>query len=95
MRLRRLTLPLIFASALFLFYCGIKPDIPDLSADELMRMMNGETNLMVIDTRTQIEYARGRIPRALFVPEEKFYALKLILPPAKETLLVFYCRGPG
>jgi rhodanese-related sulfurtransferase len=95
MMLKRTALLLFFVSALFLSSCGLKSDIPDLSAEELKKMMDGDTNLVVIDTRTQFEYARGRIPRSLFVPEEKFYALKLILPPVKDTALVFYCRGPG
>ena len=51
--------------------------------------------MVVIDTRTQLEYARGRIPRALLVPEEKFFALELMLPKEKDIPLVFYCRGFG
>ena len=92
---RRGKLLLLIAVALFLYSCGLKTDLPDLSAEELKEMMDENTGLIVIDTRTQFEYARGHIPRSLFVPEEKFYALKLILPPAKDTTLVFYCRGPG
>ena len=57
--------------------------------------MDGDAGLVIIDTRTQLEYARGRIPRSLFVPEDKFFALELILPKAKDTPLVFYCRGFG
>lgn len=88
-------LVVLFSSVLFLYSCGLKTDLPDLSAEELKSMIDGDTGLVVIDTRTQFEYARGRIPRSLFVPEDKFYALKLILPPAKDTPLVFYCRGYG
>lgn len=86
---------LLFAAALFLYSCGLKTDLPDLSAEELRKMMDENAGLIVIDTRTQFEYARGHIPRSLLVPEEKFYALKLILPAAKDTPLVFYCRGYG
>jgi rhodanese-related sulfurtransferase len=86
---------LFFAVALFLYSCGLKTDLPDLSAEELKKMIDENADLIVIDTRTQFEYARSHIPRSLFVPEEKFYALKLILPPKKDTTLVFYCRGYG
>lgn len=86
---------LFFVTAISIYSCGFKPDLPNLSAEELKRMMDENAGLVVIDTRTQIEYARGHIPRSFFVPEEKFYALKLILPPAKDTPLVFYCRGYG
>jgi rhodanese-related sulfurtransferase len=85
----------LLASALFFNSCGFKSDIPDLSAEDLKKMIDENPIPVVIDTRTQFEYARGRIPRSVFIPEEKFYALKLILPPEKDTTLVFYCRGPG
>jgi rhodanese-related sulfurtransferase len=75
--------------------CGSKRDLPDLSAEELRKLMDGNSILVVIDTRTKLEYARGRIPKSLFLPEEKFYALELILPKDKDTPLVFYCRGFG
>ncbi len=58
-------------------------------------MMDGDAGLVIIDTRTQLEYARGRIPRSQLVTEDKFFALELILPKAKDTPLVFYCRGFG
>jgi rhodanese-related sulfurtransferase len=53
-------------------------------------MIEGGAGLVVIDTRTNNEYTRGRIPRSLLIPEEKFFALELLLPPAKDTPLVFY-----
>ena len=80
---------------MFLCSCGFKRDLPDLSAEELKKMLDGNSGVVVVDTRTHIEYARGRIPRSLFVPEEKFFALELLLPQAKDTPLVFYCRGFG
>lgn len=92
---RRVQLIVFFVTAFFLFSCGLRSGIPDLSAEELRKMMDEDANLIVIDTRTQFEYARGHIPRSVFVPEEKFSALKLMLPPEKDTALVFYCRGPG
>lgn len=96
MIVRRASLLLLFSAILLICSCGFfKTDIPDLSANELRKMMDGDANPIVIDTRTQFEFARGRILRSLFVPEEKFYALKLILPPEKDAVLVFYCRGPG
>jgi len=92
---RGILLVVLFASPLFLYFCGLKSDIPDLSAEDLKKMMDENPSPVVIDTRTQFEYARGRIPRSVFVPEERFYALNLILPPEKASILVFYCRGPG
>jgi len=95
MAARRITFLLLFIAITFICSCEFKKDFPDLSAEELKKMMDGDTGLVIIDTRTQLEYARGRIPRSLFVPEDKFFALELILPKAKDTPLVFYCRGFG
>jgi rhodanese-related sulfurtransferase len=92
---RRFTFLLLLVAAVLVCSCGSKRDLPDLSAEELKKMMEGGLIPVVIDTRTQLEYARGRIPGSLFVPEEKFYALELLLPKAKDTPLVFYCRGFG
>ena len=92
---RRFTFLLLLVATALICSCSFKREFPDLSAEELKRMMDGDAGLVIIDTRTQLEYARGRIPRSLFVPEDKFFALELILPKAKDTTLVFYCRGFG
>jgi rhodanese-related sulfurtransferase len=95
MAAKRITFLLLFIAITFIYSCGFKRDLPDLSAEELKKMMDGDAGLVIIDTRTQLEYARGRIPRALLVPEEKFFALELMLPKEKDIPLVFYCRGFG
>lgn len=78
-----------------LLSCTLSGDLPDLSAEQLQTMVNDGTGVLVIDTRNHIEFARGRLPGAILIPEEKFYALELLLPTAKDTPLVFYCRGYG
>lgn len=94
MKIRNIQLLLLLV-AVFLCSCSFRQGPPDLSAEELKKMMDGSSGVVVVDTRTKVEYARGRIPRSLFVPEEKFFALELVLPKAKDTPLVFYCRGFG
>jgi len=95
MAARRITFLLLFIAITLIYSCGFKRDLPDLSAEELKKMMDGDAGLVIIDTRTPMEYARGRIPRSQLVTEDKFFALELILPKAKDTPLVFYCRGFG
>lgn len=77
------------------FSCTFSGDLPDLGAEQLRKMISQDRGVVVIDTRSQIEFVRGRIPRAILIEEEKFFALELLLPSAKETPLVFYCRGYG
>jgi len=90
-----LTFPLLFLAITLLCSCGFKRDFPDLSAEELKKMLDGNSGVIVIDTRTPTEYARGRIPRSQLVTEDKFFALELMLPKEKDIPLVFYCRGFG
>jgi rhodanese-related sulfurtransferase len=89
------TLFFLLAAVFLISSCASKRDLPDLSAEELKKMMDGNPGVIVVDTRTPMEYARGHIPRSLFVPEDKFFALELMLPKTKDTPLVFYCRGFG
>jgi rhodanese-related sulfurtransferase len=95
MAARRITFLLFFIAITFICSCEFKKDFPDLSAEELKKMMDGNSGVVVIDTRTQLEYARGRIPRSQLVTEDKFFALELMLPKEKDIPLVFYCRGFG
>lgn len=81
---------LLLVTAILITSCGFKRDLPDLSAEELKKMMEGNSGVVVVDTRTPMEYARGRIPRSQLVTEDKFFALELVLPAAKDTPLVFY-----
>ena len=86
----------LWALVLFsLLSCNSSGDLPDLSAEQLQKMMNEGSGVRVVDTRSPFEFAQGRIPRSILIPEEKFYALELLLPSAKDTPLVFYCRGYG
>ena len=90
MAARRITFLLLFIAITFICSCGFKKDFPDLSAEELKKMIDGNSGVVIVDTRTPMEYARGRIPRSQLVTEDKFFALELVLPPAKDTPLVFY-----
>lgn len=95
MTLRFPTLLFLLAAVILISSCGFKRDFPDLSAEELKKMLEENSGVVVVDTRTPMEYARGRIPRSQLVAEDKFFALELVLPQAKDTPLVFYCRGFG
>jgi len=90
MKSRFSTLLFLLVAVLLVSSCGSKRDLPDLSAEELKKMLEGNPGVVVVDTRTPMEYVRGRIPRSQLVTEDKFFALELVLPTAKDTPLVFY-----
>jgi len=51
--------------------------------------------MVLIDTRTGLEYSQGHIPEAVNIPHEKVGVMGTLLPKNKKTLIVFYCRGVG
>ena len=59
--------------------------------EELLRLM-GDEAVTVIDTRPEVEYEQGHIPRARSVPVEKLKRQLAELP--RDVEVVAYCRGP-
>lgn len=56
-------------------------------------MMSADDSLVVVDVRTQDEYAQGHIPGAICVPNESIAdAQPEELPDLEQTILV-YCRS--
>jgi hypothetical protein len=75
--------------------CFLADGIGDIDVRKLEGLMEREQRLLVVDNRTTLEYASGHIPRAMHIPQEEFYRLASLLPPEKDTPIVFYCRGYG
>ena len=56
-------------------------------------MMRADDSLVVVDVRTQEEYAQGHIPGAICIPNESIVdAQPEELPDLEQTILV-YCRS--
>ncbi|MBI5847882.1 MAG: rhodanese-like domain-containing protein [Nitrospirae bacterium] len=66
-----------------------------VSADELKKLMDAKKQIVVVDTRTEQEFAQGHLPKAINIPPEKVNAINTLLPKSKNVPLVFYCRGAG
>jgi rhodanese-related sulfurtransferase len=67
-----------------------------VTADEVQAALRATPKAVVIDARTPLEYDQAHIPGAINLPPERVQAdAKRLLPKAKSTPLVFYCRGPG
>ncbi|OPY03395.1 MAG: molybdopterin biosynthesis-like protein MoeZ [Syntrophorhabdus sp. PtaB.Bin184] len=75
--------------------CFLVDSIGDIDVRKLEGLMERENKLLVVDNRTALEYASGHIPGAMHIPEEEFHRLASLLPPEKDTPIVFYCRGYG
>ena len=64
-----------------------------ISQAEAMEMMKNETGYIILDVRTESEYAGGHIPGAVCIPNETIdESIKEKLPD-KEQIILIYCRS--
>jgi len=84
--------------AAFFVSCATAPPprpVENINADQLKGLLDRNAVLLLVDTRTEYEFRKGHIPGAVNIPPYKFDALATLLPPDKDALVVFYCRGSG
>lgn len=81
--------------AALLAACGAssKPSYQQITADEAARMMQEETDFVLLDVRTQEEYASGHIPGAICIPNETIGSEEIPELPDKDQLILVYCRS--
>lgn len=64
-----------------------------ISQDEAKELMTSEEGYIILDVRTQSEYANGHIPGAICVPNE---GISDVMPPELpdvDQLILVYCRS--
>ena len=81
--------------AALLAACGAssKPSYRQITADEAAQMMQEETDCVLLDVRTQEEYASGHIPGAICIPNETIGSEEIPELPDKDQLILVYCRS--
>ena len=81
--------------AALLAACGAssKPSYRQITADEAAQMMQEETDFVLLDVRTQEEYASGHIPGAICIPNETIGSEEIPELPDKDQLILVYCRS--
>ena len=89
------TTKLLFSIILLAVLASCEPDALQINAETLKKMMSENGRLVILDTRTEQEYQRGHIPKAINITETMFHTLDAYLPKETDTPLVFYCRGVG
>ena len=86
---------LIIISLVFMFSYASAESFKNLTADELKKMLDKKTKLVLVDARPHQEFSQGHIPKAVNIPPEKVEVIGTLLPKNKNPLIVFYCRGAG
>jgi len=63
----------------FIFSSCIKSTgIRDIGSEELKKMIDNKSSLLIVDTRTDFEFTNGHIPGTINVPQKKFSFIKTI-----------------
>ncbi len=70
-----------------------KTSYKQITQDEAKKMIGNEKDIIILDVRTEEEYAGGHIPDAVCIPNESITEkISSELPDKDQTILV-YCRS--
>ena len=64
-----------------------------INGAEAKRLMDSERSYVIVDARTQEEYAAGHIEGAILIPEYEISARAESELPDKNQLILVYCRS--
>ncbi len=82
----------IAAAVMILNSCG-DAAYTRISQDEAIKMMQEQTDYIIVDVRRSDEFAEGHIKGAINVPNENITDEMPELLPDKDQLLLIYCRS--
>ena len=69
------------------------PTYEQISAAQAKTIMDTETDYIIIDARTDEEFAEGHIENAILIPEYEIVDRAEKELPDKEQLILVYCRS--
>lgn len=86
----------VLAAAVLAAGCGMKAGEPayrQITADEALKMMQTESDYIILDVRTVQEYEDKHIVGAINVPNETIGEESVPELPDKDQLILVYCRS--
>jgi len=95
----KLLMPAFLLAALLLTGCSAALNAAQAAAyrqitmQEAVGMMETEENYIILDVRTEQEFAAGHIPGAILVPNETIGTKEIPQLPDKDQLIMVYCRS--
>lgn len=97
-KLRGMILMLIISISLFgLTACTDGSNTPityeQITAQEAKKIMDTEQDYIIIDARTEEEFAEGHIENAILIPEYEIKDRAEKELPDKDALILVYCRS--
>ena len=64
-----------------------------ITMQQAVEMMEKEENYIILDVRTQEEFAAGHVPGAIVIPNETIGTEEIPQLPDKDQLIMVYCRS--
>jgi len=64
-----------------------------ITAEDAKKLMDAESDYIIVDARTEEEYAEGHIPGAILIPEYEITDRAQSELPDKDQLILVYCRS--
>ncbi len=97
----------VLLAVLLLGGCAINTNITDntsqenskdltykqISMNEAVKLMESETDYIILDVRRPDEFAAGHIPNAVNVPNENIGSEEISELPDKDQMILVYCRS--
>ncbi len=87
------------AAAVLLLCSCVSPSRPSaegyesITPAEAKELMDSRTGYIILDVRTEDEYASGHIPGAILIPDYDIAAMAQAELPDKDRLILVYCRS--
>ena len=66
-------------------------NIPQITADEVLKVIQEKKDIMVIDVRTPEEYRRGKIAGSINIPIDSISEQVTTIIPDKNKMIYVYC----
>lgn len=97
-KVKGLIIMLIISLSLFgMTACGGKNEkvssYEQITAEQAKAVMDTEKDYVIIDARTEVEFAEGHIENAVLIPEYEIKDRAEKELPDKEQLILVYCRS--
>jgi rhodanese-related sulfurtransferase len=68
-----------------------EPKVPQVTAEDVKKAIDGKENYILLDVRTPGEYARGKIAGSINLPVDRVDCDVLKAVPGKSTKVYVYC----
>lgn len=88
-----LALVFIIVTVFLYFFRNAEPTYTTISSEEAKKMMEQNSNVIILDVRTQKEFDLGHIPGSILIPHDEILAKASDILTDKNAVILVYCRS--